>query len=963
MSVPSQQHADDMVDAAATGPGSRPLLLSRLVHALPFGAWTRIGLLFASLVLVKVVLVFGFAKHVYEKHWRVTDEPESWLNHATFFLFLVLALLGLLSLATHCRKKGLRTVRSANAAILFLGLLFIFLTFRTGDKNYLYPIMIGILKWGSLVPYLSLDLFFRPPFLAAWMLLYAFVYYLMARSGREDLTLHLTAVVAGAYALLCLRELHFFRDELLAIDCIGIGCVLASLGGSLIRAQTTMCMRSAPRSHRFWLFAPALWAAVYCALLALVAPQIRELDLYFRLLFGGTILLFAGVTLWAKFCDFLLPWSQFAPFCFVTFLLLANAYYPMAHNYNNSLCLALEFPHYFLGELMLALAVAVCAWACHLFWPKAGFKWLDVVNVVFIAIALVDLRLSQIMGVRLEWDVLTFGNSPKMMWRMAKPYLPGVLLGLGTVVLIYNLSLYGLERWFQRRSIKGKESATLSHSRSRNLPSGLWFAIATFLFLALLGWAVAEPDKAEGESALRLAASSPLWNRALNRTLSPQEFIKTADELGLSFEPANAKPVDKAPRDLNVLVVFMESSYNKYLSLFGSEYETQPLLSKYKERMEIFPNFFSVFASSIHARFAAFTSLYPALDYNDFTLHRVNVKSLFEVLHENGYSCSLFYSSFFDFTDFGDFLKERGIDEMYDANNMPGARGVEGVSWGLKEETTLGAIRGQIKKYARDKQRFFLTYVPAAPHYPYDNIPAQFRKFKKVTMNDYTPVYLNELLYMDWVLASIVDELRESGLLDQTLVIITNDHGEMLGSEGSPIGHGWAFTPELANTPLIVMDPQNPGCHINYTIGSQVDFLPSVLDRLNIPLPSGQLYEGSSLYQPKNHQDRWVYLNTCQQFGVLQGNQILVGDRDSAGNRNPGSKTTSFAISNQEARTVFTEASSRDIRPVSIRRFDDFQQNLLRNYSVYCQSVCKDAKSVQPKSGEASTTELRLSRQ
>src|SRR5262249_2686934 len=152
---------------------------------------------------------------------------------------------------------------------------------------------------------------------------------------------------------------------------------------------------------------------------------------------------------------------------------------------------------------------------------------------------------------------------------------------------------------------------------------------------------------------------------------------------------------------LNVLVVFMESSYNKYLSLFGGDYETQPLLSKYKDRMEIFPNFFSVFASSIHARFATFTSLYPVRDYNAFTLHRVNVRSLFEALHDNGYNCSLFYSSFFDYTGFGDFLKDRGIDEMYDANNMPGGQGAETVAWGLKEETTLAAMRNQIKKYGK----------------------------------------------------------------------------------------------------------------------------------------------------------------------------------------------------------------------------------------------------------------------
>src|SRR5262249_37407934 len=147
------------------------------------------------------------------------------------------------------------------------------------------------------------------------------------------------------------------------------------------------------------------------------------------------------------------------------------------------------------------------------------------------------------------------------------------------------------------------------------LPPGLVFGIASFLLLGILGWLTAEPDKAEGESALRLAASSPLWKRTLNRTLVPEEFVKRANVLGLAVAQAKAFPTPQQPRELNVLVVFMESSYNKYLSLFGGDYETQPLLSKYKDRMELFPNFFSVFASSIHARFATFTSLYPVRDY------------------------------------------------------------------------------------------------------------------------------------------------------------------------------------------------------------------------------------------------------------------------------------------------------------------------------------------------------------
>ena len=128
--------------------------------------------------------------------------------------------------------------------------------------------------------------------------------------------------------------------------------------------------------------------------------------------------------------------------------------------------------------------------------------------------------------------------------------------------------------------------------------------------------------------------------------------------------------------------------------------------------MELFPNFFSAFAGSIHARFATFTSLYPVADFHSFTQEHVPVKSFFEVLHDRGYSCSMFYSSYFDYTGFRDFLKNRGLDEMYDADTMPGEHTGKQVEWGLLEEETFGAIRAQLRTVRADASPFLSHLCP-----------------------------------------------------------------------------------------------------------------------------------------------------------------------------------------------------------------------------------------------------------
>jgi hypothetical protein len=588
--------------------------------------------------------------------------------------------------------------------------------------------------------------------------------------------------------------------------------------------------------------------------------------------------------------------------------------------------------------------------------------------LVLIVLAGLDLRLSQLMGVRLGWDVVAFGDSPKMMLRMAKPYLPAVLTGFVIVIVLYVLAVRALRILSARRPVEKVEMAddvatdvrrrTPASSRCLRLfasaailsrccggarSPGFLYAAAVFVPLALVGLATAQSDSAEAQSGLRLVLTSPFWKRVANRTLSRQEFLSTANSLGLGdFTSAPRIANVQPPRDLNVLVVFMESSYNKHLSLFGGSEETQPLLSRYKERMELFPNFFSAFTGSIHARFATFTSLYPVLDFHAFTQERVPVKSLFEVLHDQGYTCSMFYSSYFDYTGFRSFLKHRGLDEMYDADSMPGQRGTERVQWGLLEEETLGAIRNRLKKYAQGHERFCLTYVPAAPHNPFDKIPKRFQKHKMEEIGDFTPLYLNELLYMDWVIASIVDELKETGLLENTLVVITNDHGEMLGGKDGHIGHGWAVTPELANTPLILMDPGRPGFQLNKTIGSQVDLLPTILDRLNIPIPADQLYEGQSLDAGKDRSGRLAYLNSYKEFAMISGNRVLLGDRERDNPSGIASEGGIYEIGNDGAKTLFTEASEpamKQDRQAAMARFDAFQESLVRNYAFYCSSL------------------------
>lgn len=884
---------------------------------------SRIALGLGALCLVKLILLVGLRKELFEIHYRVGELPPTWVNFGAFYLFAVLAGLNIWKLSARCMPAGVRIVRSANAAILFLATIFILFTFHAGDRNYLNAIMTEMLHFKDLRWYLVTNLFFEMPFLSVWMFVYALIYFGLWRKGREQFILRVTAVFATAYIALCLHDFTDYRDALLVADCIGIACLVLN-GGAL--NPIWMALSLIGGGSLFVLFCP------YQPKL-----QFRYFSPEFAVLLWGYLILLTGITLIAWKRGFLAGWWRILPFAVTAFLLI-NVNFPGSPNYENALALGFMLPRYFIDEIRIMIVLWLIGAAYRKIRPSGKLWWLDIINLLLITIGLADLRLTQIMHVRLDWDVLSLaaGETTKMMWRMSQPYLASLTIGLAIVTVLYALSLRFLQRFW-----KTDQEAPRQTGRS------FAYAATAWVLLGMAGVIFTPGDKAEGETLVLFAKSSPYFRRAATPVMDHADFLQTVKNLGIADMVAPTPSVPpRNPRDLNVIVIFQESTYNKHLSLFGGKEDTQPLLSQYKDRMELFPNFFSVFAGSINARFGTFTGIYPVHDFHAFTAERVPVKSIFEILHSHGYTCSMFYSSYFDYTDFRDLLRNRGLDAMYDADTMPGASTNKHVSWGLQENATLNAMRDQIKQYASGKQKFFMTYVPAAPHNPFDGTPAQFQRNRRIEkFGDLTPFYVNELLYMDWTITSIIDQLKESGLLDKTLVVITADHGEMLGDDGGAVGHGWAITPELANVPLIIMDPGHPGYHVNNTIGSQVDLLPTILDSLGIPSPSSELYQGASLYSTSLNTNRIVYLNSFQQYGEIHGSQFVRGNRNSEGEGKADTREV-FDITNEGVHTIFSPVETTATNAPFISDFDKFQKNFLRNYSDYSR-MFRPAETVQ----------------
>jgi arylsulfatase A-like enzyme len=97
-------------------------------------------------------------------------------------------------------------------------------------------------------------------------------------------------------------------------------------------------------------------------------------------------------------------------------------------------------------------------------------------------------------------------------------------------------------------------------------------------------------------------------------------------------------------------------------------------------------------------------------------------------------------------------------------------------------------------------------------------------------------LYDGEITYWDFHLGQLLNHLNGINLLENALVIITADHGEMLGEHGE-WSHAGSLYEEVLRVPLLMRYTGviTPGMKINTPVQT-MDLMPTVLDYINIPI-------------------------------------------------------------------------------------------------------------------------------
>lgn len=188
-------------------------------------------------------------------------------------------------------------------------------------------------------------------------------------------------------------------------------------------------------------------------------------------------------------------------------------------------------------------------------------------------------------------------------------------------------------------------------------------------------------------------------------------------------------------------------------------------------------------------------------------------------------------------------------------------------AWLTADDTNSVALPW-IEHFAPKAEPFFMFIHYWDPHTPY-NHPEEWRNYYSHTQGsteglhtvstgagyDYVPgwgaahqinegraygakkglalghdLYDEEIRYVDDAVGKVYDALEKAGVLDDTCIVITSDHGEELGQHDDNWGHKYLYE-STVSLPLIIRCPKAlPQGKVVEGVAQQVDVLPTMLD-------------------------------------------------------------------------------------------------------------------------------------
>jgi len=284
----------------------------------------------------------------------------------------------------------------------------------------------------------------------------------------------------------------------------------------------------------------------------------------------------------------------------------------------------------------------------------------------------------------------------------------------------------------------------------------------------------------------------------------------------------------KGAENFNYIIISVDTLRADRIGCYGFSDVKTPTMDMFASRGVKFEKCFAQTPLTLPSHTSLLTGTYPTFhgvrDNGGFLVPQ-EMTTLTELMKQNGYQTSAFVAAYVLDSKWG---LDQGFDYYFDNFDLSKYKTI---SLGNVQRPGDEVMDQVIPWLEEHKQQKFFTWIHLYdPHTPYEP-PSPYSE-----MYPNRP-YIGEIAYTDSQIARLWDYLEENGLVNNTILVFTSDHGESLG-EHRESGHGFFIYQAGIHVPLIFVTPFE---HIyglsRSSVVSLVDLMPTILELAQVPIP------------------------------------------------------------------------------------------------------------------------------
>jgi phosphoglycerol transferase MdoB-like AlkP superfamily enzyme len=258
------------------------------------------------------------------------------------------------------------------------------------------------------------------------------------------------------------------------------------------------------------------------------------------------------------------------------------------------------------------------------------------------------------------------------------------------------------------------------------------------------------------------------------------------------------------------------------MGMFGNQNNLTPHLDSIAQRSILFTNFYS---SGTHTFNGVYSTLFgmPSLPGKQTMKDLENQQpysGIAKILSERNYNTAFFCTHDEEFDNMSGFLTFNGVQKIVGLKDYPSEKVLS--TLGVPDHEMFDFSMSELDKMHQSGKPFFAAYLTGSDHGPYI-VPPDIPFTPKSTETRQQIVE-----YADWAVSHFLEECHKRAWADNTIFIITADHGSVL----NPVYDAdlsMTHTFLMIHQPKILPDKQTgPG------MGGQIDIFPTTMGLLNI---------------------------------------------------------------------------------------------------------------------------------